>query len=255
MNINRRGFLRNAVAGSAALTAIPEILSAAMHSSGSGKHKSTFDALPAGSVVLFQGDSITDAGREKEKQLPNSTGSFGTGYALMAAASILNAEASKNFLIYNRGISGNKVYQLADRWQKDCFDLNPALLSILIGVNDFWHKLNGKYEGTIKKYETDYRQLLTLTTKMIPNIRLVICEPFAVKGCSAVDDRWFPEFDLYRHAAEKLAKEFNAIFVPCQSIFDEALKRAPGTYWTLDGVHPSMAGASLMAEAWLKAVR
>ena len=253
MNINRRNFLRNAAINTVGLAAIPGILSASMPGK-SAKHKKVLSGLKAGDVILFQGDSITDAGREKEKQLPNAPSSFGTGYALMAAANILNREASKNLSIYNRGISGNKVYQLADRWQKDCFDLKPNLLSILIGVNDFWHKLNGKYDGTIEKYENDYRELLTLTTKMIPNIKLVICEPFAVKGCAAVDDKWFPEFDLYRASAQKLAEEFETIFVPYQAIFDEAQKHAPGKYWTADGVHPSMAGSALMAEAWLKAV-
>lgn len=255
MNINRRNFLRKTAIGSAGLAAIPEILSASMTSSENAKRKKALDSLPNDAIILFQGDSITDAGREKEKEEANSARSFGYGYALLAASAVLNEKAAKNFSIYNRGISGNKVYQLAERWQKDCFDLNPAMLSILVGVNDFWHKLNGKYNGTIEKFETDYRQLLTLTTKMIPNIQLVICEPFAVKGCPAVDDRWFPEFDLYRSATKKLAGEFNALFIPYQSIFDEAQKHAPGKYWTADGVHPTMAGASLMAEAWLKAVR
>ncbi len=254
MNINRRVFFRHAAVSTVGLAAIPGILSASMPPE-TKKRKGAIHALKTGNVVLFQGDSITDAGREKEKQLPNSPASFGTGYALMAGASLLNSEASKNLSIYNRGISGNKVYQLADRWQKDCFDLNPSLLSILIGVNDFWHKLNGQYDGTIEKYENDYRQLLTLTTKMLPNVSLVICEPFAVNGVSAVNEKWFPEFDLYRASAKKLSEEFKAIFIPYQAIFDEAQKHAPAKFWTVDGVHPSMAGSSLMAEAWLKAVK
>jgi len=160
----------------------------------------------------------------------------------------LNSTPDKGFQIFNRGISGNKVYQLADRWQKDCFDLRPQVLSVLVGVNDFWHKLSGKYDGTVEKYETDYRQLLTLSKKMLPEVHLVIGEPFAVLGCSAVDEKWFPEFDTYRAVAKKLAEEFDAVFIPYQSIFNEAQKHAPGRYWTADGVHPSMAGA------WLKAV-
>jgi lysophospholipase L1-like esterase len=254
MNINRRNFLRNAAATTVGLAAIPEILSAAMPPAEK-KQKSILSSLKPESVILFQGDSITDAGRTKEKQAPNSTACFGSGYALLAAAYLLNTCADQNYTIYNRGISGNKVYQLADRWQRDCFDLNPKVLSILIGVNDFWHKLNGKYDGTVEKYETDYRQLLTLTSKMLPDARLIIGEPFAVKGCSAVDENWFPEFDSYRASAKKLAEEFNAVFIPYQAIFDQAQLYAPGKYWTGDGVHPSMAGASLMAEAWLKAVK
>jgi len=254
MNINRRNFLRNAALNTVGLAAIPGILTASMPSTGK-KQKGILSSLQTGDVILFQGDSITDAGREREKQLPNSPSSFGSGYAYLAAAQLLNTEAAKQVEIYNRGISGNKVYQLSDRWQKDCFDLKPNVLSILIGVNDFWHKLNGKYDGTVERYENDYRQLLTLTKKMIPEIQLLICEPFAVLGCSAVDEKWYPEFNAYRASAKKLADEFSTIFIPYQAIFDEAQKVAPGKYWTGDGVHPSMAGASLMAEAWLKAVK
>lgn len=252
MNINRRNFLRNAAAGTVGLAAIPDILSAAMPSGK--KQKGLLNSLNKGNVILFQGDSITDSGREKEKQLPNSAGSFGFGYAFLAASAILNQYPSKELSIYNRGISGNKVFQLADRWQKDCFDLHPKILSILIGVNDFWHTLDGKYDGTVIKYESDFRQLLTLTRKMVPDIQLVIGEPFAVLGCSAVTEKWYPAFDTYRATAKLMADEFDAIFIPYQAIFDKAQKQAPGKYWTGDGVHPSMAGSSLMAEAWLKAV-
>jgi len=254
MTLNRRNFLRNAAATTVGIAAIPEILSAAMPSAGK-KKSGMLNSLKSEDVILFQGDSITDAGREKVKQQANSPVSFGSGYAFLAASNLLNTQAAKQISIYNRGISGNKVFQLADRWQKDCFDLKPGLLSILIGVNDFWHKLNGKYDGTVEKYENDYRQLLILTQKMLPDIKLVICEPFAVQDGSAVDEKWFPEFDAYRASAKKLADEFDTVFIPFQTIFDEAQNFAPGRYWTADGVHPSMAGNSLMAEAWLKAVK
>ena len=75
--------------------------------------------------------------------------------------------------IYNRGISGNKVFQLADRWDKDCLDLRPDVISILIGVNDIWHSLNGNYDGTVEKYDNDYRALLTRTLKALPEVKLV----------------------------------------------------------------------------------
>lgn len=254
MTINRRNFLRRAAATTVGLAAIPEILSAAMPSGGK-KRSGMISSLKNQDVVLFQGDSITDSGREKSKQLANSPGSFGSGYAFLAGAHLLNEFASKELLIYNRGISGNKVFQLADRWQKDCFDLKPNLISILIGVNDFWHMLDGKYSGTVEKYENDFRQLLILTKKMMPEGHLVIGEPFAVLGCSAVTEKWYPAFDTYRAAAKKLAEEFDTVFIPYQSVFDQAQNFAPAKFWTGDGVHPSMAGCSLMAEAWLKAVK
>ncbi|HET6558919.1 MAG TPA: SGNH/GDSL hydrolase family protein [Prolixibacteraceae bacterium] len=253
MIFNRRNFLRNAALGTAAMAAIPEILTAAMPAPPK-KKKGLLSSLDKGAVVLFQGDSITDAGREKQKQQPNQPASFGSGYAFLAASALLNQQASNELIIYNRGISGNKVFQLAERWPKDCIELKPALLSILIGVNDFWHMIDGKYDGTVEVYENDYRKLLQETLKALPEVKLVICEPFAIMDGSAVDEKWFPEFDAYRASARKIADEFNAIFIPFQSIFNEAEKHAPGKYWAADGVHPSMAGAALMAEAWLKGV-
>lgn len=254
MEINRRNFLRNAAVGTLGLAAIPEILSATMPLIKK-KQKGILPSLKTGDVILFQGDSITDAGRERMKQQSNLSGSFGTGYSFLAASRILNENPAKDLSIFNRGISGNKVYQLSERWQRDCFDLNPALLSILVGVNDYWHTLEGKYEGTVEKYEQDFKQLLVLTRRMMPEVKLIIGEPFAVLGCTAVTDKWFPAFDGYRAAAKKLAEEFNAVFIPYHAIFNEAILKAPPKYWTADGVHPTMAGCSLMAEAWLEAVK
>ena len=110
------------------------------------------------------------------------------------------------------------------------------------------------YTGTIETYITDYHKLLDHTKKALPDVKLVICEPFAVKGVKAVDDTWYPTFDLFRKAARDSATEYNATFVPYQAAFDKALETAPGSYWNLDGVHPSVAGEALMASTWLEAV-
>lgn len=202
-------------------------------------------------VILFQGDSITDHGRKRENSEANNLDAMGRGYAMVAASSLLNTFADKNIKIYNKGISGHKVDQLYDRWQTDCLDLKPNILSILIGVNDYWHKRNGKYEGSHLSYRDNYRKLLDWTLKELPQVKLVIGEPFAVKGVKHVDDTWFPEFASYQEVARGIAKEYNAILIPYQSIFDKALEKANGSYWTTDGVHTSLAGINLMAESWL----
>ncbi len=253
MSFSRRNFLRRSVAGAAAVASIPAIVSGCV-SSGSKSSSNRYTLLGKGHTVLFQGDSITDAGREKERELPNNTRSLGSGYAFLAASRLMNELPEKELVIYNRGISGNKVYQLAERWEKDCLSLNPNLLSILIGVNDYWHMRNGNYDGTVQVYENDFRSLLQLTKEKLPEVTLVICQPFAVQNTSAVDETWVTPMKEYQAAARKMADEFDAIWVPFQEVFDEAIKHAPATYWTADGVHPSMAGAQLMAEAWLKSV-
>ncbi|MCG6187136.1 SGNH/GDSL hydrolase family protein [Maribellus maritimus] len=254
MNLSRRNFITRTAAGTAALASIPSIVANAVPAKGSTS-KQKYSLFGKGNTVLFQGDSITDAGREKEKELPNNPGSFGHGYAFLAASALLNALPEEQLTIYNRGISGNKVYQLADRWEKDCLDLKPDVLSILIGVNDYWHKRNGRYDGTIEIYENDYRALLKRTKENLPGVRLVICEPFYVLNTKSVDETWVEPMKQYQAAAKRIAKEFDAFWVPFQNVFDEAIKYAPETYWTGDGVHPAMPGAQLMAEAWLQVVK
>jgi lysophospholipase L1-like esterase len=245
----RREFLKTAAMGSAMLS-IPGIVSAAVRAPKTSKITINSD-----DIVLFQGDSITDAGRDKKSTAPNTSAMMGSGYVMLAAGDLLHKFADKKPVIYNKGISGNKVYQLAERWDADCLDIKPKVLSILIGVNDFWHTKSGGYKGTLQQYEDDYRALLKRTLTALPEVKLIICEPFAVMVNKAVDSSWFPDFDGYREAAKNLAKEFKAVFVPFQKVFDEAQKAAPGAYWTGDGVHPTLAGAKLMANAWMQVVK
>jgi lysophospholipase L1-like esterase len=213
------------------------------------------NSLGRNNIILFQGDSITDSGRNKNDKTFNNSGSLGSGYPMLAGANLLEKKANLDLKIYNRGISGNKVFQLAERWDNDCITLKPDILSILIGVNDIWHKLAGNYNGTVDVYRNDYIALLERTKKALPDVRLIICEPFAVRDVKAVDDKWYPEFYEYQRSSKDIAEQFGATFIPFQKVFDEAQKRAPGAYWTGDGVHPTLAGAQLMAQAWLEAVK
>jgi lysophospholipase L1-like esterase len=254
-DLSRRGFLKasGTALGAASLAGLTLATQAAESWPPSGRN-----LVARGDVILFQGDSITDAGRSRDPakaNAPNNQPGMGNGYVWLAAVELLVGHPDDGLKTFNRGISGHKVFQLAERWQADCLDLNPNLLSILIGVNDFWHTLDPKlgYKGTVEVYERDYQALLERTIKALPKVKLVICEPFVLR-CGAVNDRWFPEFDRYRAAAQRVAKTRHATFVPFQTMFDQAVKYAPPAHWAGDGVHPSPAGASLMAYFWLKAV-
>ncbi len=250
--ITRRGFVKSAGMGTAAIAGMPLLASGCSPESSRGNIE---DFFSRGDVVLFQGDSITDAGRNKKRELPNDAGSFGGGYAHLLASWLLEALAPQELTIYNRGISGNKVYHLAERWDNDCINLNPSVLSILIGVNDYWHFRNGQYDGTPEIYENDYRQLLNRTRDALPDIKLLICQPFILTGTTAVDGSWLEPFSAYQQIAKKISDEFEATWVPFQEAFDQAIELAHPTYWAHDGVHPSMAGAQLMANTWLEAIK
>jgi lysophospholipase L1-like esterase len=249
MSLTRRNFIKSSAAGGAAIASIPTIIASCV-----GPDSRPKIILNKGSVVLFQGDSITDAGRDRKREMANDARSFGNGYAFIAGAGLLEKYPGLNLILHNRGISGNKVYQLAERWEQDCLELKPAVLSILIGVNDYWHFRDGPYEGTPEIYEHDFRQLLQRTKERLPQIQLVICQPFILENTSAVDESWITPFRQYQEIARKIAVEFETAWVPFQEVFNEARNHAPGEYWLHDGVHPSMAGARLMAETWLKTV-
>ncbi len=203
-------------------------------------------------VVLFQGDSITDCGRDRSSNEPNATSALGTGYPLLVAAAVLAAQANRTIRFFNRGISGNKVPDLQERWTADALDLRPDVLSILIGVNDFWHKLDHGYTGTVRDYEEQYVALLDQTRRALPRVHLIVLEPFVLR-CGAVNERWFPEFDQRRNAAARVAARARATFVPLQSAFDRRTRSSPPEYWAADGVHPTPAGHGLIAAQWRSA--
>jgi lysophospholipase L1-like esterase len=248
----RRDFLKTAALTGAAALAIPSLAQGAPKKKQAAKKHPII--LKDDSIILFQGDSITDAGRDRKNDEPNNTGAIGHGYALFATGQLLEKFAEKKLKIYNRGVSGNKVFELRERWDKDCIALKPDVLSILVGVNDYWHTLDGGYKGTLEKFITDYRELLSYTRQKLPNVQLIICEPYTLKGGGAIKpEQWYPMFDEYRKATKQLAEEFKAVYVPFQGIYDKAIKRAPDRYWAPDGIHPGLPGAKLMAGGWLKA--
>jgi lysophospholipase L1-like esterase len=204
-------------------------------------------------VILFQGDSITDVGRKSNAAAENDSSALGGGYPLIAAAHMLRAHPDSGLRVYNRGISGNRVPDLQARWESDAIALKPDILSILIGVNDIWHKLSGQSNGTVADYESQYNALLDGTKRALPSVRLVILEPF-VLVTGSVDAKWFPEFDERRAVAAGVAKRAGALFVPLQSMFTQLAKSAPPSYWLSDGVHPTIAGHAAIADRWREAV-
>lgn len=245
--IDRRRALKGAVAAGAAV-AIANLSTEAI---GSQSEKEA--TRRSAKSILFQGDSITDAGRDRKKQGFNDSRSLGRGYPAFVAADLLSEYPKHGYQIHNRGISGNKVPDLKKRWDADCLQLKPEILSILIGVNDIWHKLNGRYDGTVEDYEKGFHDLLIETQAALPDTTIVICEPF-VLNCGAINDKWFPEFDQRRAVAREIASAMGLLFVPFHDMFSDACADVAPNYWAGDGVHPTLAGHALMAAAWRKVV-
>jgi len=208
----------------------------------------------AGKTVLFQGDSITDAGRNRSRTGANDIAALGSGYPLLLAAELRERHPGRELQIFNRGVSGNTVPDLQARWQADTVALEPAILSILIGVNDIWHTRARTFAGTAATYEAAYAALLASTRSALPTVKLVVLEPFVTR-VGAVDDSWFPEFDDYRAAARRVAKRAEATFVPLHDLLQDLGKKSSPGYWAADGVHPTLAGHQAIARQWMKVVK
>ncbi|WHY21554.1 SGNH/GDSL hydrolase family protein [Paenibacillus sp. G2S3] len=198
-------------------------------------------------VILFQGDSITDWGRNYE-----DASSLGVGYALMVAARLGHLYPEKNLTFYNRGISGNRAVDLQERWEKDCLNLKPTWVSIYIGINDTWRRFDSGQETTPEQFEAAYRDLIERTQHSLA-ANLVLIEPFVLP---VPEDRrtWRQDLDPKIHIVRELAREYGALLVPLDGLFAAASVKAEPAYWAPDGVHPSPAGHALIAEAWLKTV-
>jgi lysophospholipase L1-like esterase len=201
--------------------------------------------------ILFQGDSITDGGRGRNND-PNHV--LGYSYAFLIAAKYGAELPERQLTFFNRGISGNKVPDLINRWQKDAIDLKPTVVSILIGVNDIWHTLNDGKEVSVEKYEAGYDQLLTETRAALPDAKIILLEPFITPGraTSPKWDVWQEHLKKFQAAVAKLGAKHNAPVVKLQAAFDAACQKAPAEYWVWDGVHPTYAGNQLIADEWVR---
>lgn len=207
--------------------------------------------LKEGDSILFIGDSITDGSRQREYyRQANSIRSLGNGYVQLIACKLNYMFPEKGLKIYNTGINGDTIAKIMARLDTDCIKLNPTVVSILIGVNDYNREFTKKGHADPELYENEYRTLLTTIREALPGVRFIIGEPYALKGVRDVVDAWWPGFEQYQAIARKLAEEYNAPLVPYQAAYEALMPNAPGKHYSTDGVHPSLAGIRLMSDCW-----
>jgi lysophospholipase L1-like esterase len=243
----RRGFLKQLASLGAIISGVPALASA-MPSAKAGSSQEG-----DGYTFLFQGDSITDGNRSRNSDWNHV---MGHGYAFLVASRLGFDFPKKEFRFFNRGISGNKVTDLAARWQKDTLELKPSLLSVLIGINDVSALINGDGNFGAEQFEKGYRELLQTTRQQLPDVQFVLCEPF-ILPVGKVKEKWAEysrEVEKRQEIVRKLSVEHQAIFVGFQKAFNKALAQAPAEYWIWDGIHPMPAGHELMAREWIQQV-
>lgn len=200
-----------------------------------------------GQVVLFQGDSITDCGRNREDQT-----SLGNGYPSKIAGIYSNLFPDNKVTFINKGISGNRTKDLLERYEKDFKDINPDFISILIGINDVWRKFDRNDPTSPEQFEANYRKLLSQFKKDCPNAKIMIIEPFVL---DTLEDRrmWYDTLDPIVRIVRDLAREFADYYLPLDGIFNSYIcKGLSKADIAADGVHPTQTGHGVIAYEYMK---
>ena len=207
------------------------------------------------SLILFQGDSITDACRARAEKAADCR-NLGSGYAVMAAAELTARNVDKKYKCLNTAISGNRIVDLYARWKKDTLNVNPDVLSVLMGVNDIGFELYESCGVDAEMFRFLYGRMIDEAKAINPNLVVILCEPFILPVDKVGQDwaLWKPEMDIRQQIVRELAKEKNAIFVPLQENITKMANESSPELLLSDGIHPTPACHWLIAQNWLKAV-
>lgn len=242
--MNRRSFSKSILGA----VGIASIMKSCINSQEQNKNE--LDDL----TFLFHGDSITDAGRIYMSKMANGSLGLGTGYVNYIAMELLGKR--NQVKIFNKAFKGNKTIDLLKNWDKECIKLEPNVVTILVGVNDFRTTLlnnpNTKKEKFLSQFESNYRSLIEKSLEKMQNIKLILIEPFYVKGGNEVHSpSWTSDYRKFQKITKDLSDEYETGFIPLQKIFDESSLVVPPKSLSIDGIHPTLAGHYLIAQSWL----
>ena len=205
-----------------------------------------------GDRILFIGDSITDMNRGRNED-PNHI--LGHSYVFLIAAQIGKNYPEKDLTFINRGVSGDGIKELSDRWENDVLALKPNVLSVLVGINDLLKSYWNHQEPDLTRFESIYSDLLESVKTEDPDVKIVLCCPFILPGHHTNDDwlRWQREVHSLETILERLSKKYHACLIALQPEFNNAAKLdVSDDYWIWDGIHPTYRGQQLIADEWMK---
>jgi lysophospholipase L1-like esterase len=198
-------------------------------------------------TILFQGDSVTEGGRDR-----TDAQSLGQGYPLFVAAMLPVLRPSIDLTFINKGVAGDRVMDLEARWTEDCIALNPTVVSILIGINETWRRFDSGDRTPAGVFEWRYRVILERVKNEL-GAKIIILEPFLLHVYNE-QRLWRDDLNAKIEAARRLAAEFGALYVALDGKFAAAATKKPPSFWAADGIHPTNAGHGLIADAWMRAV-
>lgn len=201
--------------------------------------------LKKNDVILFDGDSITDALRDRADKYSLA------GYSKFVWEALQKNAKPLNIACYNRGVGGDTSAQLLARLKAEFEEIRPTVFSLLIGVNDTWRRFDSNAPVPCRVYEQNVEAILSLAKEYTD--RTIVLQPFLLDVDPAKRKFW-KDLDPKLHALERAVRKYGAEFVPLNGIFAEACCKQPPAELSYDGVHPTEKGHKLIAEEWLKRV-
>lgn len=234
-------------------------------------------SVPKGLRIVYIGDSITDGNWGKgdgrpssERNLTDRNHLYGSGFMYLCASYYQGYFPERGYLFFNRGVSGNALAELAARWQEDVVALSPDVLSVMVGSNDVSRHIDAtsRASGVANRpvfdfagWEATYRSLLDEARRSNPELKIVLCTPFAVRSGALATEELFPlrELLLARccEVVGRIAADYGAVLVPFDQLLAQLQRNLPdgdATYWVWDGIHPTPACHRRMADCWIEAV-
>ncbi len=204
-----------------------------------------------GQTYLFQGDSITDAGRRA------TAAPFGTGYAKFFIDIVTANYPERQINWINKGIGGNRTTDLFDRWTDDAIRFQPDWVSILIGINDLHSVLRGTEPNVpVDLYREKYDAILTRLDQET-DAQVLLIDPFYMSTDASADSfrtlvlETIPD---YIAVSQEMAKAHGCRHIAMQDIFTAHLQHRAPDFYCAEPVHPGPAGHILIATEMLKAL-
>ncbi|WP_426445565.1 SGNH/GDSL hydrolase family protein [Paenibacillus sp. S-38] len=210
-----------------------------------------------GTVILFQGDSITDGQRSKDPaQAWDLNHVTGHSYVYLIHADLGSRYPEKHLQFINKGISGSRIVDIYARLESDVINEQPDMVSFLLGINDCHFQLHNQSGASPAKFEKLYRMMIEEIGEKLPRTHIILCEPFLLPVGRVAEalSEWMELLLPFQAAVRRIAEEYRLTFVPLQQRFDELCQVREASYWIWDGIHPTVNGHAIIAQEWLKAV-
>jgi len=202
----------------------------------------------SGQKILFIGDSITDAGRRAAER------PYGIGFVKIFRDMLISREPCKQVEIINKGIGGNTVWQMRDRWTDDMLFFKPDYVVILIGINDLHQPFAGNMEKdeTLQKHTDAYDEILSRTAKELPDCKILLLEPFFMSRDAASKSFRTEALEVlpdYIAVTRQMSEKYNTGLIKTQELFQNILKHYETDTICPEPVHPNATGHLAIAEA------